>query len=299
MRKVGQGDALAQRFGERLVLGRQASPRSAGRPRLHARRSVRTARRSARSGRPRRDLVEQRAAALPQCPSNRGSAACRARAAPQHRAHMLGRRDHQPGVAIREVGEIAGRADRRIERPALAGKIGFSWTALIAATTSGSSAHSRRRARRWRATCASAVPQAPPPMTASRSKLMPSPPRRAPFRRPDRAASAPAPVRRARRSVPRAKRSAPAQAIIAALSVHSQPGGTLKRRPCSAASCCSAERIARLAATPPATTRPEHRCARARAGSGRRGSRPPPAGRLRRCLRADDRRTRPRAAPRS
>src|SRR6185369_11681545 len=34
---------------------------------------------------------------------------------------------------------------------------------------------------------------------------------------------------------PAARRSAPAQAIIAALSVHSQPGGTLKPRPLRAA----------------------------------------------------------------
>ncbi len=40
------------------------------------------------------------------------------------------------------------------------------------------------------------------------------------------------------RSGPAMKRSAPAQAIIAALSVHSQPGGTLNWRPWSAASCC-------------------------------------------------------------
>src|SRR5690242_3434615 len=42
---------------------------------------------------------------------------------------------------------------------------------------------------------------------------------------------------------PAAKRSAPAQAIIEALSVHSQPGGTLKRRPHSLASPASASRI--------------------------------------------------------
>src|SRR5258705_1748859 len=54
---------------------------------------------------------------------------------------------------------------------------------------------------------------------------------------------------------PAAKRSAPAQAIIAALSVHSQPGGTLKPRPLRAARPAKAQRNARLAATPPATTR--------------------------------------------
>jgi glycerol-3-phosphate dehydrogenase len=54
---------------------------------------------------------------------------------------------------------------------------------------------------------------------------------------------------------PRASRSAPAQAIIAALSVHSQPGGTEKSRPLLAARSLSAARMAPLAATPPATTR--------------------------------------------
>src|SRR5689334_22840429 len=43
---------------------------------------------------------------------------------------------------------------------------------------------------------------------------------------------------------PAAKRSAPAQAIIAALSVHNQPGGTLKPRPCFFARPASADRIA-------------------------------------------------------
>jgi hypothetical protein len=33
----------------------------------------------------------------------------------EHRAHMLGRGDDQPGVAAGELGEIAGRADRRVE----------------------------------------------------------------------------------------------------------------------------------------------------------------------------------------
>src|SRR3546814_8020293 len=48
---------------------------------------------------------------------------------------------------------------------------------------------------------------------------------------------------------PAAKRSAPAQAIIAALSVHSQPGGATKRRAWSAASVSSATRTAVFAAT--------------------------------------------------
>src|SRR5438309_2672425 len=55
--------------------------------------------------------------------------------------------------------------------------------------------------------------------------------------------------------MPAAKRSAPAQAIIAALSVHSQAGGTLNLRPLELASAASACRTARFAATPPATTK--------------------------------------------
>src|SRR6185503_17747466 len=53
---------------------------------------------------------------------------------------------------------------------------------------------------------------------------------------------------------PATSRSAPAHAIIAALSVHSHAGGTLKRRPFVWARSASALRIAWLAATPPATT---------------------------------------------
>src|SRR5206468_4428454 len=54
---------------------------------------------------------------------------------------------------------------------------------------------------------------------------------------------------------PPASRSAPAQAIIAALSVQSQPGGTLNGRPSRLARSANAVRIAWFAATPPATTR--------------------------------------------
>src|SRR5439155_3245185 len=53
---------------------------------------------------------------------------------------------------------------------------------------------------------------------------------------------------------PAAKRSAPAQAIIAALSVQSHAGGTLKRRALRCARSATAEPIASLAAAPPATT---------------------------------------------
>ncbi len=50
---------------------------------------------------------------------------------------------------------------------------GFSWRPFTASTTSGSSAQSRVSRPPAAATWASAVPQAPPPMTPIRSTLMP------------------------------------------------------------------------------------------------------------------------------
>ena len=200
---------------------------------------------------------------------------------------------------LAELGEVAGRADRADRAACPARKTGFSWRALTASTTSGSSAHSRVSRPPAAATWASAVPQAPPPITPS--SLMPSPPRRAPSRRFGRAASARAPARRARRSGPAAKRSAPAQAIIAALSVHSQAGGTLKRRPCSLGELgergadragwrrrrrrrpAPARRSARARAAVRSTRQSTTACWKLAAMSSRRDARP----------------TRPRAAPRS
>ena len=52
---------------------------------------------------------------------------------------------------------------------------GFAWCWLIAATTSGSRAHKTTPAPARAATEASALPQAPPPMTASRFTAAPHP----------------------------------------------------------------------------------------------------------------------------
>ena len=81
---------------------------------------------------------------------------------------------------------------------------------------------------------------------------------------------------------PAAKRSAPAQAIIAALSVHSQPGGTVKRRPCSRRRVRPV--LARIACWPRLRQQRQvrvHRRFAAQARCGRRDSRRPPAGSLR------------------
>ena len=54
---------------------------------------------------------------------------------------------------------------------------------------------------------------------------------------------------------PRESRMAPAQAIMAALSVQSSGGGTIRRKMCFRAVASSVDLSLRLAATPPATTR--------------------------------------------
>ncbi len=71
-------------------------------------------------------------------------------------------------------------------------KTGLRWSALIAATTSSSRAHSRTGAPSAASIWASAVPHAPPPTTPNRVKrdVMLSLQRRAPLRRRDRVASA-------------------------------------------------------------------------------------------------------------
>src|SRR5579883_47832 len=53
---------------------------------------------------------------------------------------------------------------------------------------------------------------------------------------------------------PSRSRSIPVHATMTALSVHSRTGGATKWYSCAVAACASAERIAPLAATPPATT---------------------------------------------
>ena len=113
-----------------------------------------------------RHIVEQLAAALPRCPSSRGSAASSGRASGSSTARIC-----WAGVTtsqasrLGQVGEIAGRADRRVELHALADRPDFRGSRLTAVTTSSSSAHSKVSRPPVAATCASAVPQAPPPIT--------------------------------------------------------------------------------------------------------------------------------------
>ena len=121
--EAGQGDALAERFAERRDPRRPASPRSAGRRRLHGRRSGPTAPRPAQSGRPRARRrgaacrcassmpFEQRISGLPA--GRRGSSTARICCA--------GVTTSQASQLV-ELGEIAGRADRR-DRAAGPGRI--------------------------------------------------------------------------------------------------------------------------------------------------------------------------------
>ena len=144
----------------------------------------------------------------------------------QHGADMLRRRNHQQRVSAREIGEQAGRAN--VGRQRHAGQkrhvlvasvdplddLGFARPEQHIAAARGD-----LRQRRAPSTAAN---------DADPHAFTPAP----------RTASAPGSSgQRARAGVssgsvrPAAKRSAPAQAIIAALSVHSQSGGATKRRP--------------------------------------------------------------------
>ena len=123
-----------------------------------------------------------------------------------------------------ELGKVArsrGSRDRAARR---ARKTRFSWRLIDGLDDVRlRSAHSRVSRPPAAATCASAVPQAPPPMTpAIASCLHPRAAHLLGAAR--RAASGRGPERRAGRSGRRRSRSAPAQAIIAALSVHSHAG---------------------------------------------------------------------------
>src|SRR4051794_2496078 len=171
----------------------------------------------------------------------------------EHRAHVLRGRDNEPRVAFVEIADASCRADRRVER-----HIGQKQRILVAVVDGvddlvlhrpkqGFAAAGRRDLCERRSPSAAAEDSdlveahafTPAPRTLSASG---SSGQRA------RAGASSGSVK------PAAKRSAPAQAIIAALSVQSHAGGTLKARRSRCAKSASAERIAWLAATPPATT---------------------------------------------
>ena len=145
---------------------------------------------------------EQRTSGLP-----------RARRLLEHGAHVLRRRDHQPGVAAIELAQDRRSRGSRDRAVCPAGRRGFSWRCIDRVDDFGLErpqqglAPAGRRDLRQRG--------APGAAADHRRCFMPSPPRRAPSRRCRRAASAPAPERRARRSArrrsarPRPRRSSP------------------------------------------------------------------------------------------
>ena len=217
MRKVGQGDAVAQRFAS--AWSSQARVTAVGRPAATSWAKVgpgqhRDRRRRADFARRRRGAARRCA---PRCPWSRGSAACSGTAAPlEHRAHVLGRGHHQPGVAVRRgrrdspVARIAG-----VELLTRADRAGFRGMRLTAATTSSSSAHSKVS----RPPAGGDLRQRGAPGAAADHRepldahaFTPAPRTFSALRR---AASAPAPERRARRSGrppaarPRPRRSSP------------------------------------------------------------------------------------------
>ncbi len=163
---------------------------------------------------------------------------------------MLGRSHYQQGIAIGEIGEIAGGLNARAELQSaqidwvFVDRVDGRDHVVFQRPQDGFAAPVRRDLCERRSPGAAADD---PEFHA----LTPAP-------RTFSARSSSGQRARAGASsashMPPAKRSTPAQAIIAALSVHSQPGGTLKRRPCVFARSASAVRIAWFAATPPATT---------------------------------------------
>ena len=190
------GEAGGQPFGQGRILARQRHRRR--QPRRHFMREGGAGEDGERRLRPRlvRDLVHQQAGAGLDALGAEHQRRVRRRQAAENGAQMLGRRDDEQGVAIGQLGEIGGGADRWPTARTPARNSRFSWAALIESTTSGSRAQSSTSSPPAAATWASAVPQAPPPMTPI---LMPSPPRRARARRRDRAASGRGPARRADR----------------------------------------------------------------------------------------------------
>jgi hypothetical protein len=158
----------------------------------------------------------------------------------EDRAHVLSRCNHKPRVAAVQLGQVRRRADRRTER--YAGK--EDWVLVAAVHRLDHVALQRPEqgfaAARGSNLCQRRAPGAAPddselhaftPAPRTFSALWSSGQRaRAGTSRESRA--------------PTTKRSAPAQAIIAALSVQSHAGGTLKRLPSRLARSASAARIA-------------------------------------------------------
>ena len=170
---------------------------------------------------------------------------------------MLRRRDHQPASAS-QGRRNRGRADRRIELQAR--KID---QILVDSVDRRRRRHPERPQQRFASAARGDLRQRSAPGAAAdhcqpvdAHAFTPAPAH--PLRLPDRAASAPAPGGRAGRPGRRRSARRRPSAIIAALSVHSQPGGTEKRRPCSAASCFSADRTARVGGD----TAGDHQCRR-------------------------------------
>src|SRR5438445_7390300 len=163
------------------------------------------------------------------------------------RAHVLRGCDHQPGVALVKMADVGRGADRRIEWHAGKEQLIFVTVVdrigdLVLHRPQERLASARRRDLRERCPPRAAAEDAdlveahaftPAPRTFSASE---SSGQRA------RAGTSSGSVS------PAAKRSAPAQAIIAALSVQSQAGGTRKARLSRAARSATAMRIASLAA---------------------------------------------------
>ncbi len=233
----------------------------------------------------------------PRCPSSKGRAACSPAGACSSTARMC-----WAGVTISQASHASSsarsrsRANRRLS--GMPGrKTLFSWRALTASTTSGSSAQSSVSRPPVAATCASAVPQAPPPITPS---LMPSHLRRGPSPRFRRAASAPAPARRGRRIRPRRK------ALGARPGDHRRIVGAQPSRRNAETAALILRRVRPVRRESPDWPRLRqqrpvrvHRSFAAQARCGRRGSRRPPAGSLRQYPPACVRRMRLRAEQRS
>src|SRR5688572_12176497 len=200
-----------------------------------------------------RGMMQQGAAALLDALRTEDQRLVAPRRGLKDRAHMLSRRDYEPCIALGQVRKLAGRPDGFVEPMSrqeglvlVLGVDGLHHLGFARPQQDFASAACADLRQSGAPGTAADDPQpfeahafTPAPRTFSASG---SSGQRA------RAGASSASVS------PCVKRSAPAQAIIAALSVHSQAGGTLNWRPSRAASCCSAVLTARFAATPPATT---------------------------------------------
>src|SRR3569623_3302848 len=178
----------------------------------------------------------------------------RARRPFQYSSQMLRRRNHQPGIAAGEVGNLAGCRNRGIESNA-----GQEHGNFVRAVDRGDLYRLACPEQRFPAAARHDLRERGSPRAAADHADPVKAHAFTPAPRTFSAVSSSGHRARAGASSlshnPAANRSAPAQAIIAALSVQSQAGGTLKRRPCWSARPASAPRLAPLAATPPAITR--------------------------------------------